>query len=114
MTGAGDGGPVLVRAEQARAFAEGPERCREYVHNATLWLGTSTLPPGATGGSDPGHPHSTEVFYCCEGHVIVSDGAREYELRAGDVLVVPPGVPHTIRNVGEGNAHLVWAGAPGA
>jgi mannose-6-phosphate isomerase-like protein (cupin superfamily) len=104
---------VLIRSRDARSFMEGPELCREYVRDATMWFGTSVVPPGQRGEVDPGHGVSEEVFYCSEGHVLVHDGDRHYELEAGDALHIPPGLPHTIINVGETPATVVWAGAPG-
>jgi mannose-6-phosphate isomerase-like protein (cupin superfamily) len=98
---------------EARSFVEGAEQCREYLRNAVMWCGTSTLSPGVRGDVDPGHASSTEIFYCCRGHVVMSDGRHSYELSAGDALVVPEGVPHAIENIGDVTAHLVWAGAPG-
>jgi mannose-6-phosphate isomerase-like protein (cupin superfamily) len=104
---------TVIRQHQARSFMEGPEHCREYVRNRALWFGTSTVPPGQEGNLDPGHPSSVEVFYCCQGHVLVRDGERHYELHQGDALLIPEGLPHTIVNVGTLPALVAWAGAPG-
>jgi len=104
---------LLIRKRDARSFMEGPELCREYVRDAAMWFGTSVVPPGQRGEVDPGHGVSEEVFYCSEGHVLVYDGERHYELEAGDALHIPPGLPHTIINIGEIPATVVWAGAPG-
>ncbi len=106
--------PTVVRRRDARAFLDGPELCREYLSEQRMWFGSSTLQPGQTGGLDSGHPGSVEVFYCAEGHAVVADGTLHHELEAGDALVIPPGVPHTITNVGSTPVVIVWAGAPGA
>ncbi len=103
----------VVRELDARSFMEGPELCREYLRNATMWFGTSTVPPGATGAVDNGHANSTEVFFCARGSVLVDLGDVCHELRAGDALVIPPTVRHTISNIGADPAVVVWAGAPG-
>lgn len=92
---------------------EGAEHCREYVRDPTLWFGTSVLPPGQRGEVDSGHPRSEEVFFCAEGHVLVYDGERYHELRKDDALLIPPALAHTIINIGEAPATVVWAGAPG-
>jgi mannose-6-phosphate isomerase-like protein (cupin superfamily) len=105
---------TVVRERDARSFLEGPEHCREYLNEERMWFGTSTLLPGQTGGLDAGHARSTEVFYCARGHALVHDGDAYHELRAGDALLIPPGVPHTISNVGGDPVLIVWAGAPGA
>ena len=103
----------IVRASEARVFMDGPELCREYFQTETMWFGSSTLAPGQIGGLDSGHPNSWEVFYCTSGHAVVSDGDKSYELHAGDALVIPPALPHTIYNVGTEMVTIVWAGAPG-
>ena len=104
---------VVVRAAAARTFREGDELCREYFREGRMWFGTSTLEPGEHGDVDPGHATSVEVFYCCQGHVLMSDGERDYELSAGDAVVVPEGLPHALTNIGDTAAVLAWAGAPG-
>ena len=104
---------VIVSAAQARSFMEGEELCREYLRERRMWFGTSTLQPGEHGDIDPGHASSVEVFYCAQGHVLMHDGERDYELTAGDAVVVPEGLPHALTNIGKDKAVLVWAGAPG-
>jgi quercetin dioxygenase-like cupin family protein len=103
----------IIRQMETEAFMEGPEVCREYFKGPNIWLGTSTLQAGQRGSVDKGHPNSQEVFYVCKGHVLVYDEDRYYELSKGDALWIPEGLPHTIINIGEETAILVWAGAPG-
>ncbi|KQW72478.1 hypothetical protein ASD03_32320 [Ensifer sp. Root127] len=104
---------TIVRSKDARVFTDGPELCRDYLRTDTMWFGSSTLAPGQIGGLDTGHPNSWEVFYCATGHAVINDGKRCYELFAGDSLVIPPALPHTIHNVGSETVTIVWAGAPG-
>jgi mannose-6-phosphate isomerase-like protein (cupin superfamily) len=104
---------TLIRQADAKNFMEGVEHCREYVRDATLWFGISVVPPGQRGEVDVGHGVSEEVFFCAEGHVLVYDGQRHYELAKGDALLIPPGLPHTIINIGDVSATVVWSGAPG-
>ncbi len=103
----------IIRATQAKTFMEGPELCREYLRTPKMWLGTSTLYPGQRGNIDVGHNVSQEVFYCCMGHVLLFDEKQYYELSGGDAIFIPEGLPHTLINIGEEIAVLVWAGAPG-
>jgi mannose-6-phosphate isomerase-like protein (cupin superfamily) len=105
---------MVVRAADAKVFMEGDELCREYLREGRMWFGTSTLQPGEHGDIDPGHASSVEVFYCARGRVLMNDGERDYELTAGDAVVVPEGLPHALTNIGPDTAVLVWAGAPGA
>jgi mannose-6-phosphate isomerase-like protein (cupin superfamily) len=104
---------TVVRAMDARVFMEGPELCREFVRKPKMWLGTSTLPPGQRGSIDVGHAESVEVFYLCTGHVLLFDESCYYELFTGDSIFIPEGLPHTLINIGQETAVLVWAGAPG-
>jgi mannose-6-phosphate isomerase-like protein (cupin superfamily) len=105
--------PTIITRDKARFFLEGPEECREYVREPKMWFGTSTLPPGATGDTDRGHPQSVEVFFCASGTVIVDDGSTQHAMSTGDALRIPEGVSHTITNTGTSEAVVVWAGAPG-
>ena len=103
----------IIRQSEARNFMEGPEHCREYVKTARLWFGTSSLQVGERGAIDPGHANSEEVFFVCKGHVLLFDEKQYYELHAGDAILIPEGLPHTLINVGEETAVIAWAGAPG-
>jgi mannose-6-phosphate isomerase-like protein (cupin superfamily) len=105
--------PFIVRPDDAKSFFEGPELCREYLRNDALWFGSSLVSPGDTGAVDPGHDGAWEVFYCVSGEGIIDDGENEYPLTAGDVLAVPPSVPHRIHNRGTEPVLMVWAGGPG-
>lgn len=107
------GRPVVVRSAEARAFMEGDEACREYLRDARLWFGTSTLPPGASGTVDPGHASSVEIFYCFQGTVAIDDTSGTHHLGPGDAILIPEGVPHRIVNLGPDVAVLAWAGSPG-
>lgn len=103
----------IVRESEARNFMEGSEHCREYVATAKLWFGTSTLQPGQRGTADAGHPNSEEVFFVCQGHVLLFDERQYYELHAGDAIHIPEGLPHTLINVGDDTVVVAWSGAPG-
>jgi quercetin dioxygenase-like cupin family protein len=50
------------------------------------------VPPGPR--TPHRHPHSCEVAYVAEGEGRVWEGERETAVVAGDLVVVPPGVPH--------------------
>jgi mannose-6-phosphate isomerase-like protein (cupin superfamily) len=66
------------------------------------------------GGSQPpnSHPRSTETFWFLEGEgVAISDGA-EVPVRAGQLLVLPAGSVHQIRNTGPGRLYAVTTMLP--
>lgn len=71
---------------------EGEKSCREYLRECRMWSGTSTLEPGEHGDVDPGHASSVEVFYCCQGQVVMNDGDHNYELGIGDARAQRPAV----------------------
>ena len=52
------------------------------------------------------HPYE-EVFITLEGEAsFVADG-EETQVRAGDVVIVPPTMPHSFRNSGEGRLRQI-------
>ena len=104
----------IILQGDAKNFMEGVEHCREYVRDETMWFGTSVVPAGQRGEVDTGHEVSAEVFFCATGNVLIFDGEKYYELGEHDALYIPPTLPHTVINIGEVPAMIVWAGAPGA
>ena len=105
---------IVVRRTEARSFMEGQEHCREYFLTDKITFGTSTLQVGQTGATDPGHDGAHEVFFVAKGNVLVhvGDPGYYYELEEGDAILLPENDPHTILNVGEEAAVIVWATAP--
>jgi mannose-6-phosphate isomerase-like protein (cupin superfamily) len=65
--------------------------------------GIAPLPPL------PPHPHeaSTETFYMLSGEVYCHVGDEETTLKAGHCGYAPPGVSHTVRNVGQEDLHAI-------
>lgn len=105
--------PTVVRESEARTFMEGDEFCRHYLSTGKVTFGTSTLQPGQRGAVDTGHPNSHEVFFCIRGHVLINTvGTEHIELREGDAVVIPEGIPHTLINVGEIPAYVSWSAGP--
>ena len=104
----------IVKRSEATVSLDGPEVVREYCKTDKIWFGTSELLPGQTGGIDPGHPISHEVFYCSRGHVIVRnpESGKYYELNEGDILLIEEGEPHEITNIGMEPALVAWSGGP--
>ena len=85
------------------------------------------VPPGATGGGfaiweeeipegagPPLHVHDAEheVFTVLSGRVRFKAGEEEFEAGPGDVVMIPPGTPHTFKGV-EASVALVQL-SPGA
>jgi quercetin dioxygenase-like cupin family protein len=105
--------PRVIRRLDAESFMEGDEHCRHYVSTGKITFGTSSLQPGQRGSVDTGHPSSHEVFFCIRGHVLIHTVDRQhFELEAGDAIVIPEGIPHTLINIGDEPATVSWSAAP--
>jgi quercetin dioxygenase-like cupin family protein len=103
----------VIRSSDAKVFMDGDEFCRLYTKTEKITFGTSRLQPGQTGATDPGHPNGHEIFFCARGHAVVGLGDGEFvELYEGDALLIAPGVPHTLTNVGDEPALITWSLAP--
>lgn len=106
----------VIRKTDASLFLDGPEVCREYCRIDQMWFGTSTLLPGQTGGIDPGHPVSKEIFFASQGTVVVRNPNNNkcYLLNEEDILVIDEAEAHEITNIGTKPAIVAWCGAPNA
>ncbi len=105
--------PRVVRLADAESFMEGDEHCRHYLSTGKITFGTSSLQPGQRGAVDAGHADSHEVFFVIRGHVLLhTEGREHFELWAGDAIVIPEAVPHTLVNVGDEPALVSWSAAP--
>jgi len=104
----------VVRKNDAKSFMEGEEFCRQYYKTDKLLFGTSNLPPGKTGGVDPGHKIGYEIFYVGRGQVVCHFPKihKSEDLREGDIVIIPPGEPHQLENTGTQEALVVWSLAP--
>jgi mannose-6-phosphate isomerase-like protein (cupin superfamily) len=104
----------LLKEENTRVMKDGAEICREYIITDKITFGTSTLHPGQTGGIDPGHPKSHEIFFAARGSVLVRNPKTGecFVLRTGDALLIEEGEPHEITNIGETIALVSWSAAP--
>jgi mannose-6-phosphate isomerase-like protein (cupin superfamily) len=68
------------------------------------------------GGAQPpnSHPASVETFWFLAGEgIAISDGV-ETPVRAGQLLVLPPGSVHQIRNTGAGRLYAITTMVPDA
>lgn len=73
-------------------------RERYLAHGERLMMVVFDFDDGPGAQPDPPHNHPHEqVTYVAEGRVLFFVGDVSYELGAGDMVVVPPNVPHTIQ-----------------
>jgi mannose-6-phosphate isomerase-like protein (cupin superfamily) len=62
-------------------------------------LAEATLPPGGE-TTDHYHPLSEELYYFVAGAGRMRLGEESSDVRPGDCVVIPPGVPHKLWNTG--------------
>ena len=104
----------VIRKQDTRDFLEGDERCKGYLEGEGMVFGTSRLPPGKRGDVDPGHADAYEIFYVAKGRVICHFGESNVskELEEEDAVLIPPGEPHQLINVSDGESLVVWSQYP--
>lgn len=68
----------------------------------------------APGGGPPPHVHSREdeSFYLQQGTLAVQVGDKALNLSAGDFVLIPRGVVHSVKNVGKATARLLMVATP--
>jgi quercetin dioxygenase-like cupin family protein len=72
-----------------------------------------TLEKGSDGARPHRHDRSAEMFYVLEGSVRVLSGSQVISAEAGDVIVVPPKMPHAFSTERGSSADLLIVIAPG-
>ena len=75
-----------------------PGRERYLTHTDHLMMVVVDFSNGPSEQPDPPHSHLHEqTTYVAEGKVLFFLGDTPYELSAGDMIAVPPNIPHTIQ-----------------
>jgi quercetin dioxygenase-like cupin family protein len=59
------------------------------------------------------HRHETEIFYILEGQFEVTVGEQKVAAPTGAMVVGPRNIPHTFRNIGSQDGHLLLTVIPG-
>ena len=74
-------------------------------------LAEATLP---FGGATEAHRHALteEIYYILRGRGAMAVGEETREVGPGDGILIPPGVRHQIRNVGDGSLVFLCSCAP--
>lgn len=90
--------PVIVRAADAETLATASIRVRLLADSSVTGGALSTqrveLSEGADGATPHVHRMSSELFYVLSGSVDVLTGSRVVTGTEGDLIVIPPGMPH--------------------
>ena len=81
-----------------------------------LWDATVVFEVWDPGGAQPpnSHPGSVETFWFLAGEGLATSDGAEVPVRAGTLLVLPPGSVHHIRNTGPGRLYAVTTMVPDA
>jgi quercetin dioxygenase-like cupin family protein len=75
-----------------------PGRERYLTHTDHLMMVVFDFTDGPSEQPDPPHSHPHEqVTYVAEGELLFFIGDTHYQLSAGDMITVPPNMPHSIQ-----------------
>jgi quercetin dioxygenase-like cupin family protein len=74
-------------------------------------FGEGRLEPGPGPGLHV-HEHEHESFYVIEGVLTIELDGERLELRSGDYIMCPPGVPHRFSNLSDQPVRVVGAMSP--
>jgi quercetin dioxygenase-like cupin family protein len=111
------GRSVLVRSTAAEVLAAPTGHIKLLTDsNATggaLSTVEVTLAKGAQGARPHRHDKSAEMFYVLDGNVKVLSGSEIVRARRGDVIVVPPSLPHAFSAEPDSGAALLIVIVPG-
>jgi quercetin dioxygenase-like cupin family protein len=89
--------PPTLQAETTRT-AIAPGRERYLAHTDNLMMVVIDFNDGPSEQPDPPHNHPHEqVTYVAEGKVLFFLDNTSYELSVGDMIAVPPNIPHCIQ-----------------
>jgi mannose-6-phosphate isomerase-like protein (cupin superfamily) len=108
---------IIARAGDAEIVGASTAKVRLIVDsNATggaLSTVQVTLDKGADGARPHRHDHSAEMFYVLDGAVQILSGTEIVRAERGDVIVVPPRLPHAFSADRGSGADLLIVIAPG-
>ena len=71
----------------------------------TMTVGICEIAPGKENPRHQ-HPNCNEILHVLQGTIVHTFGDEEVVMNVGDVITVPPHIPHHARNIGEETAIL--------
>ena len=89
---------TVIRQREAKRHLISPTRERYLAHGANLMLVAIDITDEPRGEPDPFHNHPHEqVTYVVEGRINFLMGDEQFEMGEGDMIAVPPNIPHAIQ-----------------
>jgi quercetin dioxygenase-like cupin family protein len=88
--------PILHSEAQRTVIAPGRERYLSYTDHLMMTVIDFNDGPSEKPDSPHNHPHE-QITYVAEGKVLFFLGDASYKLSAGDMITVPPNIPHCIQ-----------------
>jgi mannose-6-phosphate isomerase-like protein (cupin superfamily) len=103
--------PTVIHPADHAVYASGKMGKSTIFASARLLVGLNAFEPGQ---SHALHAHAgmDKVYSVVEGEGVFLLEGRELPMRAGDLLVAPEGVPHGVRNTGQGRLLVLAILAP--
>ena len=113
----GPGGAAVIRAAEAETLENESVSLRRLLdasatHAAASALSVS-LRDGADGANPHRHYHSSELFYVLDGSIELLAGETVLHATRGDLVVVPPELPHAFASTRGQHGQLLVVITPG-
>lgn len=109
--------PAIVRAANAEVLGAANVKVTLLADSSATGGALSTVRVTLEKGADGARPHrhekSAEMFYILDGRVQVLSGEDIVTAEAGDVIVVPPRLPHAFAAQRSSSAEILIVIAPG-
>ncbi|GGN73142.1 cupin [Streptomyces albiflavescens] len=108
---------VIVRSAEAEVIGRAPTAIQLLADSSSTGGALSTLRATLTDGADGAKPHhhagSAELFYMLDGTAQLLSGEEIVTAERGDLVVVPPGVPHAFSAAPGHDADILIVITPG-
>ncbi len=102
---------IVMRPEEHAVFNSEKMGKTTLFSSDHLSVGLNAFEPGQ---EHPLHAHDSmdKVYHVVAGHGVFLLEGRELDMRSGEMLIAPEGVPHGIRNTGEERLLVIAILAP--
>ncbi|WUH88980.1 cupin domain-containing protein [Streptomyces sp. NBC_00433] len=108
---------VVVRSAEAEVIGRAPTTVRLLADSSATGGALSTqrvtLADGAAGATPHRHDGSAELFYLLDGTAQLLSGEQVVTAERGDLVVVPPGLPHAFAAAPGHDADILIVITPG-